>query len=185
MTSFNDDSYPEWAQASSLTREYYEFEWGRRLTEEHELYELIALLGFQAGLNWSMVLNKRERLREVFHNFDPDAVAQFDHDDIEGMLQDKTLIRNKRKLSAAVHNAKAIVMLREHGGISALVWAHEPDNPTQCETVTDLIETTPEITELAQELKAHDFTMVGPRMVAALAQAIGMVPAVKRRSNAA
>src|SRR5690625_1482631 len=107
MTSFNDDSYPEWAQASSLTREYYEFEWGRRLTEEHELYELIALLGFQAGLNWSMVLNKRERLREVFHNFDPDAVAQFDHDDIEGMLHDKTLIRNRRKLSAAVHNAKA------------------------------------------------------------------------------
>ena len=65
------------------------------------------------------------------------------------------------------------------------MWAHEPDNPTQCETVTELIETTPEITELARELKAHDFTMVGPRMVAALAQAIGMVPAVKRRSNAA
>src|SRR5699024_226887 len=78
MTSFNDDSYPEWAQASPRAREYYDFEWGRTLYEERELYELIALLGFQAGLNWSMVLNKRERLRERFHNFDPDAVAQFE-----------------------------------------------------------------------------------------------------------
>ena len=185
MTSFNDDSYPEWAQASPLAREYYDFEWGRTLYEERELYELIALLGFQAGLNWSMVLNKRERLRERFHNFDPDAVAQFDHDDIDDLLHDETLIRNRRKINAAIHNARATVKLRDHGGLSALVWAHDPHSYLPCETVTELIETTPQITELATELKAHDFTLIGPRMIAALVQAIGMVPAVKRRSNAA
>lgn len=185
MTSFDDDSYPDWAQTSSLAREYYDHEWGRELYEERELYELIALLGFQTGLNWSMVLKKRERLRERFHNFDPDAVAAFTDDDIDDLIADKTLIRNRRKITAAIHNARATVGLREHGGLSAMVWAHDPQSYYPSATVTELINTNPEVTELATELKAHGFRLIGPQLIAALMQAIGMVPAVQRQSNAA
>ncbi|MGO1969092.1 MAG: DNA-3-methyladenine glycosylase I [Corynebacterium casei] len=184
-SSFDDDVYPCWARTSPLSREYFDHEWGQALYEERELYELIALLGFQAGLNWSMVLNKRERLRECFHNFEPDAVATFTDDDVERLLKDKTMIRNKRKISAAVTNARATVELREHGGLSAFVWAHDPNSAYACETVTDLIGRTPEISELATELKKRGFTQLGPRLIAALMQAIGMVPAVRTQSNAA
>lgn len=183
--SFDDDTYPRWARSSPLTREYYDHEWGRALYGERELYEFIALLGFQAGLNWSMVLNKRSRLRECFHNFDPDVVAVFTDDDIERLLRDKTMIRNDRKVRAAVTNARATVAIREHGGLSAFIWAHDPNPEYSCESVTELIKQTPEISELANELKEHGFTQIGPRIIASLMQAIGMVPPVTRQSNAA
>lgn len=182
---FDDETYPSWARSSPLTREYYDHEWGRALYGERELYEFIALLGFQAGLNWSMVLNKRERLRERFHNFEPDVVAALSDNDIEGLLKDKTMIRNERKIRAAVANARATVAIREHGGLSAFVWAHDPNPEYSCESVTELIANTPEISALAKALKEHGFTQIGPRIIASLMQAIGMVPPVSRQSNAA
>ena len=151
-------------------RDYHDREWGRPVTTEAGLYERLCLEAFQSGLSWSTILNKREGFRRAFADFDPAAVARFGERDVERLLADASIVRNRAKIEAAIANAKAVVALE--GGFAELVWSFGPepgDAPAEVPAVTD------ESKALAKALKAHGFRFVGPTTAYALMQATGMV----------
>ena len=112
---------------SELEREYYDSEWGMPVVDEAGVYERIVLEGFQAGLSWVTVLKKREAFRAAFAGFDPDAVAAFGEEEVELLLGDERLLRNRAKIEAAIQNARATVVLREADGL--------PEGPVGAEPV--------------------------------------------------
>lgn len=166
---------PPWATMSKQLRDYYDHEWGKEVRGEQAVFERVCLEGFQAGLSWSTILAKREAFREVYHRFDVDKVAAMTDADIDRLMQDKRILRNRRKLSAAVKNAKATIALREEGGLSDLVWSFAPDAHQRPKSVDDIPSTSDESKAMAKALKQAGFTFVGPTTCYALMQAIGMV----------
>ena len=166
-----------WALQDPLLTEYYDTEWGRRITSERGLYERIVLESFQAGLSWLTVLKKREALREAFADFDPEAVAEFTEQDIERLLADARIIRNRAKIEAAITNAQATLALRESGGLAALVWSHTPARSCVPATEEEIPSQTEESRELARALRGQGFRFVGPTTAFALMCAVGMVDA--------
>ncbi len=151
-------------------RDYHDREWGRPVTSEAGLYERLCLEAFQSGLSWSTILNKREGFREAFSGFDPAAVARFGARDVERLMADASIVRNRAKIDAAIANAKAVVALE--GGFPALVWSFSPEPgaaPSDVPAVTD------ESKALAKALKANGFRFVGPTTAYALMQAAGLV----------
>ena len=166
---------PVWAATDPLLREYYDTEWGMPVRDEAGLYERIVLEGFQAGLSWRTVLAKRPAFREVFHGFDPDAVAAMTEADVARLMGDARIIRNERKIRAAVTNARATVALREHEGLVALVWSYQPGRTPEPARFAEVPTTSEESTALSKELKRRGFAFVGPTTVYALMEAIGMV----------
>ena len=121
---------PRWAASDPLLREYYDHEWGVPVRDENGLFERVTLEAFQSGLSWRTVLAKRPAFREVFHGFDPEAVAAMDERDVERLLGDARIIRNRRKIEATVTNARATVALREDGGLADLgPFCHEVSPP--------------------------------------------------------
>ena len=166
---------PVWAATDPLLREYYDTEWGMPVRDEAGLYERIVLEGFQAGLSWRTVLAKRPAFREVFHGFDPDAVAAMTEADVARLMGDARIIRNERKIRAAVTNACATVALREHEGLVALVWSYQPGRTPEPVRFAEVPTTSEESTALSKELKRRGFVFVGPTTVHALMEAIGMV----------
>lgn len=164
-----------WAAATEEYMAYHDTEWGIPVHDERGLYERIMLEAFQSGLSWLTILRKREGIRDAFRQFDPDAVAGFDETDIERLMQDARIIRNRQKIRAAITNARATLALRDHGGLSALVWSFEPEPGPIPATVHDVPAITPESTALAKTLKKAGFVFVGPTTAYAAMQAIGMV----------
>lgn len=145
------------------------------VTEETGMFERVTLEAFQAGLSWRTVLAKRPAFREVFKNFEPDAVAEFGQADVERLLQDARIIRNRQKIVAAINNAKATVALREDGGLVELVWSFKPDDTPRPETFNQVPTVSKESKALSKELKKRGFSFVGPTTMFALMEAIGMV----------
>lgn len=166
---------PPWATMSKQLRDYYDHEWGKEVRGEQAVFERVCLEGFQAGLSWSTILAKREAFREVYHRFDVDKVAAMTDADIDRLMEDKRILRNRRKLSAAVKNAKATIALREEGGLSDLVWSFAPDAHQRPKSVDEIPSTSDESKAMAKALKQAGFTFVGPTTCYALMQAIGMV----------
>ena len=166
---------PVWAATDPLLREYYDTEWGMPVRDEAGLYERIALEGFQAGLSWRTVLAKRPAFREVFHGFDPDAVAAMTEADVARLMGDARIIRNERKIRAAVTNARATVALREREGLVAIVWSYQPERTPEPVRFAEVPTVSAESTALSKELKRRGFAFVGPTTMYALMEAIGMV----------
>lgn len=166
---------PPWATMSKQLRDYYDHEWGKEVRGEQAVFERVCLEGFQAGLSWSTILAKREAFREVYHRFDVDKVAAMTDADIDRLMEDKRILRNRRKLSAAVKNAKATIALRKEGGLSDLVWSFAPDAHQRPKSVDEIPSTSDESKAMAKALKKAGFTFVGPTTCYALMQAIGMV----------
>ena len=164
-----------WAgTAPSVMRAYHDDEWGRRVVGESAYLERLTLEAFQSGLSWSTILNKREAFREVFSGFDADAVAAYDEADVERLMTDPRIVRNRRKIEAAVVNARATVTLREQGGLVALVDSFAPDPPPAPGTTEEMTTTSPESVALSKALKLHGFAFVGPTTMFALMEAIGI-----------
>ena len=166
---------PAWAASDELLREYYDTEWGIPVCGEAELFERLSLEVFQAGLSWATVLRKRPAFQEAFVGFDPGAVAAFGEDDIVRLLADERIIRNGRKIRAVITNARATVALREHGGLVELVWSFRPEFTPHPRIMAEVPTRSPESAALAGALKQAGFTFVGPTMMFALMEAIGMV----------
>lgn len=164
-----------WAGATEEYMAYHDEEWGKPVHTESGLYERLMLEAFQSGLSWLTILRKRKGIRDAFCQFDPETVAAFTDDDIERLMLDARIIRNRQKITAAVTNAKATIALREHGGLDALLWSHAPEPRPAPETVHDVPAITPESTALAKALKKAGFVFVGPTTAYAAMQAIGMV----------
>src|SRR5689334_3577297 len=142
-----------WAGGPGVMRDYHDEEWGRRVHGEAAYLERLTLEAFQSGLSWSTILNKRAAFREVFHGFDAEAVAAFGPDDVERLMQEPRIVRNRMKIDAAVTNARATVALRDHEGLEALVLSFAPDDPPAWEDTAEMATTSPESVALSKELK--------------------------------
>ncbi|HEY8700911.1 MAG TPA: DNA-3-methyladenine glycosylase I [Arthrobacter sp.] len=166
---------PPWASVDPLLREYYDTEWGLPVRDEQGLYERICLEGFQAGLSWSTILRKRPAFRAAFHDFQPDAVAAFTDDDVERLLHDPGIVRNRLKIRAAITNAQATVALRSHGGLVDFVWQFQPDATPRPHIHADIPTQSAESVALSKALRKKGFSFVGPTTMFALMEAIGMI----------
>lgn len=167
-----------WASTDPLLQEYYDAEWGMPVTDEGGVFERLTLEAFQAGLSWLTILRRREAFRRAFAGFDVDKVAMFDAARIDELMADVGIIRNRRKIEAAVSNARATQRLRAEGiDLARLVWSYQPQR-SPCPTKDDEVpSTSTEAAALARELKLRGFTFVGPTMMYALMTAIGIVDA--------
>jgi DNA-3-methyladenine glycosylase I len=166
---------PAWASADPLLREYYDTEWGMPVRDEQGIYERITLEAFQAGLSWATILRKRPAFRKAFHDFDPDVVAGYGERDVERLLADPGIVRNRRKIDAAITNARATVALRADGGLAELVWSFRPAETPAPRTPEDVPAKSPESTALSKALRQKGFAFVGPTTMFALMEAIGMI----------
>ena len=166
---------PPWAARDPLLREYYDTEWGMPVHDEAGLFERLVLEGFQSGLSWVTILRKRPAFREAFAGFDPDAVAAFGEEDVARLMADERIVRNRRKIDAALTNARATVALRSEGGLAELIWSYRPEVTPEPRTIDEVPSSSAESIALAKELKRRGFTFVGPVTVFALMEAIGVV----------
>ncbi|WP_397453368.1 DNA-3-methyladenine glycosylase I [Pseudomonas sp. NA-150] len=166
---------PVWASADPLLRVYYDSEWGMPVRTERAMYERIVLEGFQAGLSWLTILRKREAFRAAFHDFDPERVAAFTEVDVERLMLDSGIIRNRSKLVSAINNANATLRLREEGGLVALVWSFQPEVTPMPRTHDQIPTSSPESVALSKALRKKGFSFVGPVTMYAMMEATGIV----------
>ena len=160
-----------------LYEEYHDTEWGLPVHGDPALFERIVLEGAQSGLSWLTILRKRENYRAAFAGFDPAAVAAFGDDDVDRLLADAGIVRNRRKIESAITNARAVMALREAGeSLEDLFWSFAPQvRVTRAAVWTDIPASTPESVALAKALKKAGFAFVGPTTMYAAMQACGLV----------
>ena len=184
MTSAPDDSLvvgedglarPRWAASDPLLREYYDTEWGMPVRDEQGLYERLTLEAFQSGLSWATILRKRPAFRAAFDGFAPDLVAEYDERDVDRLMKDAGIVRNRRKVDAAITNARATVALRPDGGLPELIWSFKPARTPAPTSYAEVPSTSPESVALAKELRRRGFVFVGPTTMFALMEAVGVV----------
>nr|WP_313565602.1 DNA-3-methyladenine glycosylase I [Mobilicoccus sp.] len=166
---------PRWAAHDPMLRDYYDTEWGMPVRDERGLFERLSLEAFQSGLSWATILRKREAFRRAFAGFDPDAVADFGETDVERLLADPGIIRNRRKIEATIRNAAATRDLREIGGLPAFLWGFRPATTPEPQSLADIPTRSPESEALARALKARGFAHVGPTTMYALMEAVGIL----------
>jgi DNA-3-methyladenine glycosylase I len=166
---------PTWAATDPLLRDYYDTEWGMPVRDERGMFERISLEAFQSGLSWATILRKRPAFRAAFADFDPEAVAAFGEADVERLLGDTGIVRNRRKIEATIQNARATVALRTDGGLVALVWSFQPPTTPAPTSYAEVPSSSPESLALSKELRRRGFTFVGPTTMFALMEAVGIV----------
>ena len=161
-----------WGDSSEQYRLYHDTEWGRPIVDEQGLYERLCLELLQSGLSWALILRKREGLREAFAGFDPEAVTALD---VERLLKDERVIRNRKKLEAIVRNAEATIAMRDETPLPELIWSFRRRTRRSPRSFGETPSFTPESKELARELKRRGFAFVGPTTVYSTMQAVGVV----------
>lgn len=164
-----------WGAGSAEYAAYHDEEWGRPVHGETALFERLTLEAFQSGLAWITILRKREGFRAAFDGFEAARVAAYDDEDRARLMADAGIVRNTRKVEAAIVNARAVLALRERGGLDALVWSHAPAVHIPPRTVAEVPATSPESVALAKALKREGFVFVGPTTMYAAMQACGLV----------
>jgi DNA-3-methyladenine glycosylase I len=169
----------EWSTKDPLYIAYHDREWGRPNRDGRRLFEKIILEGAQAGLSWITILKKRENYRQLFDGFDPAKVAAYDENDIERLMGDAGIIRNRAKIISAINNARVFV---EHFGadedaFSDFLWAFVDGEPiiNQRKTMEDIVAVTEISTHMSKTLKKMGFSFIGPTTCYAMMQAAGMV----------
>ena len=149
-----------WGDSTPEYRDYHDHEWGFPVADDRRLFEKLCLEGFQAGLSWLTILRKREDFRRAFAGFDFVSVARFSEHDVERLMNDTAIVRNRAKIEATVNNARATIELaRTEGSLASFVWTYEDGDAKA----------------LARELKRRGFRFVGPTTVYAFMQAMGLV----------
>ena len=157
---------------------YHDTEWGVPLHDDQKLFEFIVLDAFQAGLSWAIVLNKREGFRTAFAGFDPEAIARFGKSDLERLVADVSIIRNRQKIVATVRNARAFLSVQERfGSFDGYIWQFVGGKPkvNHWQTLKQLPARTSESDEMSKALREEGFTFVGSTICYAFMQAAGMV----------
>jgi len=156
-------------------RAYHDEEWGRPVNGESAYFERLTLEAFQSGLSWRTILLKRPAFRAAFDGFDVEQIAEYDEREVERLMNDAGIVRNRLKVAATIANARATVVLRDHGGLAALVDEHRPETWVPPRTTDELVSKTPESLALSKALKGVGFVFVGPTTMHALMEAIGLV----------
>jgi DNA-3-methyladenine glycosylase I len=169
-----------WCQATTVYRNYHDTEWGFPVADERRLFEKICLEGFQAGLSWLTILNKRENFRKAFANFEAEQVARFDDSDVRRLLNDAGIVRHAGKIASTINNAKRVIELRrEFGTLGAFVWRLEPKAGERPTCIThEAVRTMPSSAAsaaLSKDLKKRGWSFVGPTTMYAFMQAMGLV----------
>ena len=164
-----------WAGGPGVLRDYHDAEWGVPVRGERGLFERLSLEAFQAGLSWLTILNKRERFRTVFHGFDVDTVAAMSDADVDRLLTDPGIVRNRAKVEATRRNALATIELRSDGGLETLILGFRPERDPEPREQGEVPTTTPESVALSKALRKRGFGFVGPTTVHALMEATGLV----------
>ena len=169
----------EWAAGSDeLMRAYHDEEWGVPSHDEQHLFELLTLEGAQAGLSWSTILRKREGYRSAFVGFDPTVVARFGHEDVERLLADPGIVRNRLKIESTVNNAQRVLAVQDElGSLDAYLWAFVDGEPivNRPRTLAELPAETDLSKAISKDLKRRGFRFIGPTVVHAFTQSVGMV----------
>jgi DNA-3-methyladenine glycosylase I len=161
-------------------RAYHDGEWGRPIADDRLLFEKICLEGFQSGLSWQTILNKRDNFRAAFAGFDIARVAAFTEADVDRLMADTGIVRNRAKIASTINNAKrARALIDEAGSLAAWLWAYAP-KPEERPAVVDLAyvkanPTVPASVRLSKELKRRGWTFVGPTTLYAFMQSVGFV----------
>jgi DNA-3-methyladenine glycosylase I len=161
-----------------LLLDYHDREWGVPVHSDRKHFEVLVLSGAQAGLNWSLVLNKREGYRRAFDNFDPEKVARYSEKRIQTLVAEPAIIRNRMKIEAAVRNARALLKVREGcGDFDSYCWQFVGGQPklNRWKTTRQIPATSPESETFSKDLKHRGFSFVGPTVMYAYMQAAGMV----------
>lgn len=172
-----DDGIPRcaWTGDDGEYRRYHDEEWGVPLHGDRPLFEKMSLEGFQAGLSWITILRKRPRFREVFAGFDPASVAAFGADEIERLMGDAGIIRNRSKIEATISNARLLVEM-PGGELDGLLWSFAPaSGRARPRSFAEVPAVTPESTAMSKSLRGRGFRFVGPTTMYALMQSAGMV----------
>jgi DNA-3-methyladenine glycosylase I len=169
-----------WGAGDPLYRGYHDQEWGRPVAEDRRLFEKLCLEGFQAGLSWLTILRKREHFRQAFAGFDPGAVARFGAEQVDRLLADPGIVRNRAKIEATVNNARRYGdLVTEFGSLAAYVWRFEPD-PEARPPVLDraallALGQSRESAAMSKDLRRRGWSFVGPTTVYAFMEAMGLV----------
>ena len=167
-----------WAESSSLMRAYHDTEWGVPLHDDRNLFEFLVLEGAQAGLSWATVLRKRDNYRNAFDNFDPVLVALYTDEDVERLLADPGIIRNRRKILSTINNACRFLDVQDElGTFAAYIWQFVDGQPINNAfgAAAEVPTTSAAAEAMSEDLRKRGFTFVGPTICYAHMQATGMV----------
>ncbi|RAU18265.1 DNA-3-methyladenine glycosylase I [Nitrincola tibetensis] len=167
-----------WCSDDPLYQAYHDHEWGVPVHDDRHLFEMLSLEGAQAGLSWITILKKRESYREAFANFTIPLVADFDEADIEHLMLNPGIVRNRLKITSVIKNARAAQLVQaEFGSLDAYLWRFVNDKPLQnaWATLSEVPAQTPESQAMSRDLKKRGFNFVGPTICYAFMQAVGMV----------
>jgi DNA-3-methyladenine glycosylase I len=180
--AIGEDGKPRcwWGAGDDLYRSYHDAEWGRPVGDDRRLFEKLCLEGFQAGLSWLTILRKRDNFRAAFAGFDPDAIARFTAGDVDRLMQDAGIVRNRAKIEATVSNARRCSELAERfGSLAAYVWGFEPatgSRPAFLDRAALMrIANSAESKAMSKDLLKRGWRFVGPTTVYAFMQAMGLV----------
>lgn len=170
-----------WCRATPLYRHYHDQEWGFPVADDRRLFEKLCLEGFQAGLSWITILNKREAFRAGFANFEAEQVVRFGPADVERLVNDAGIVRHRGKIESTINNAQRVLELRrEFGTLARYVWSFEPAAAaSRPERMTPqalrFMASSPASTALSKDLKKRGWSFVGPTTMYAFMQAMGLV----------
>lgn len=167
-----------WCTGSELYQHYHDFEWGRPVRDEQKMFEFLTLETFQAGLSWITILKKRENFREAFHQFNIKKIAAMNEQDIDTLMNNVGIIRNRKKIEAAIHNARVLLRLHQNGTtLVDTLWAYMDNTPldNQRKHLGEVPALTPLATQISKDLKVIGFKFLGPTTTYAHMQACGMV----------
>lgn len=174
------DARCSWGESTELMRHYHDTEWGFAVGDDTRLFEKMCLEGFQSGLSWSTILNKRDDFRRVFAGFDPAKVSRFGERDIVRLLGDASIVRHRGKIESTINNARRCLdLIEEKGSLAAYVWGFEPPvasrpkRPTAAQVSTFI--TSAESVALSKDLKRRGWSFVGPTTMYAFMQSMGLV----------
>ena len=167
-----------WGNTNPLMIKYHDEEWGVPLHDDLKLFEFFVLEGFQAGLSWQIVLNKREGFREAFDHFDPEIVARYDRQKMDDLMNNASIIRNRLKIAACITNARCFLEVqKEFGSFDNYIWKFADYQPivNHFSDMKEIPAKTPLSDKISKDLKKRGFKFVGSTVVYAHMQATGMV----------
>lgn len=162
-----------WVTDDQIYIDYHDQEWGQRATDQRAFFEAICLEGFQAGLSWITILKRREGFRKAFDEFELEKVAGFDQAKVEMLMQDVSIIRNRAKILAAIHNARLI--LDQSIDLKSMLWQFAPEEPLTPVVNFQWVATSPESDAMSKHLRSLGFKFVGSTTMYALMQSTGMI----------